>query len=131
MRKHSIDFSNCKKLTESHHKASTSVRAIHDIYRKTGQLPAPRPGLAYRDMTVVPDFQTAMNVIAESRSSFQQLPAALRAKFDNNPDKFVSFVHDPRNLDDLVALGLATKVVPPVAPEPIKVRVVPDSVPTP
>jgi len=101
------------------------------MYRKTGVLPAPRPGLAYRDMSVVPDFQTAMTVIAEAKSSYQRLPAALRAKFDNNPDKFVTFVTDPRNLDDLVSLGLATKPVEPTAPEPISVRVVADLPPTP
>lgn len=131
MRKHSVDFSHCKRLTQSHHKASCDVRHLHSQYLKTGMLPAPRPGLAFRDMSVVPDFQTAMGVIAESKSAFERLPAALRAKFDNNPDKFVAYVHDSRNVDDLVALGLATKPVVPSAPEPISVRVVPDSTTTP
>lgn len=47
------------------------------------------------------DFQTAQNQIAHANSMFEQLPAAARNKFANNPEKFFEFVNDPENKDDL------------------------------
>lgn len=38
------------------------------------------------------------------------LPAQVRAKFSNDAAEFLDFVQNPKNADELVAMGLATKI---------------------
>jgi len=47
------------------------------------------------------DFQEAQNRIANANSMFEQLPAAVRKQFQNSPEKFLAYVTDPENKDDL------------------------------
>lgn len=67
-------------------------------------------------------FREMMEAVAEAQSSFEQLPAELRARFDNDPREFVEFCSDPRNKGELVELGLAVKgeeVAAVTPPEPV------------
>lgn len=41
------------------------------------------------DMTNVPDFQAAMNAIADAHSTFERLPIKERLKYGNSPAKFI------------------------------------------
>ena len=41
------------------------------------------------------DFQQAQFMIAKANSTFEQLPSATRAKFENNPAKFMDFANNP------------------------------------
>lgn len=47
------------------------------------------------------DFQEAQEQMANAHSMFEQLPATVRAQFRNDPGKFLEFVNDPENADDL------------------------------
>ena len=47
------------------------------------------------------DYHEAQNQIANATSMFETLPAAVRSKFANDPGKFIDFVNDPENRDDL------------------------------
>ncbi len=47
------------------------------------------------------NFQEAQNQIARANSMFEQLPSAVRNKFSNAPEKFLEFVNDPENADNL------------------------------
>lgn len=60
------------------------------------------------------DFQTAMNILVDASNQFNSLPASLRGRFENDPAKFVSFVSNPDNQDEMIKLGLATKRPDPV-----------------
>lgn len=55
------------------------------------------------------DYQSVMNQLNEARDQFMSLPAKVRSQFDNDPARFVDFVSDPGNGDELVRLGLASK----------------------
>lgn len=55
------------------------------------------------------DYQSVMNQLNEARDQFMSLPAKVRSQFDNDPGRFVDFVSDPGNGDELVRLGLASK----------------------
>lgn len=59
----------------------------------------------FRDVTGM-DFRSMMEAVADARSSFEQLPAELRAQFDNDPRRFVEFV-DQASKEELAELGLA------------------------
>lgn len=47
------------------------------------------------------NFQDAQNQIANANSMFEQLPSAVRNRFDNIPEKFFEYVNDPENRDNL------------------------------
>jgi len=64
-------------------------------------------GLHFDDVSMVPDFRAARDIVMRSNDRFMQLPAALRKRFDNDPAMFVDFVTNPDNLDECRALGLA------------------------
>ncbi len=52
-------------------------------------------------------YHEAMNTIATANSMFEELPSSIRAKFENDPSKFLAFVQDPKNLEECRELGLA------------------------
>lgn len=60
------------------------------------------------------DFQETMNMILQAEKSFSSIPSEIRKKFDNDPAKFMDYLHNPDNKDQLIEWGLAK------APEEIK-----------
>lgn len=51
----------------------------------------------------------SMNIVAQARSHFEQLPSYLRERFSNDPTKLVAFVNDASNYDEALKLGLVNK----------------------
>lgn len=82
---------------------------INTIVRRFGlgdqNGPAARP-VFYADFSDVVDFQTAMNAVAAAGEAFDAMPAAVRARFENNPQKFLEFCEDANNMPELEKLGL-------------------------
>jgi len=52
------------------------------------------------------NFLDAQNTIAQAKSMFNELPAATRRAFDNEPERFLDFVSDEANHPKLHELGL-------------------------
>lgn len=103
---------------------------INTIVRRfglTGELPENVRMPVEGDFTAVTDYQTALNLIIAADEGFMQLPAEVRAEFNNDPAKLVSFCSDPANLDRARALGIARPA--PTPPDPVIVRLSPDSGP--
>jgi len=102
-------------LTEQNHKDETDINKIVRKYNKTGLIDHLNQfEKQYADMTGY-DYQDAMNTIAAANTMFEGLPSAIRNKFDNDPAKFINFVDDEANADQLVEMGLANpKVSTPV-----------------
>lgn len=71
------------------------------------------------DDVVGNDFQESMNAIIKARDTFEQVPSRIRKEFDNDPAKFLDFVRNPDNQEQLYDWGLAQR--PPVV-EPILVE---------
>lgn len=63
------------------------------------------------DFTNIPDFRGAVEMVREAQQLFGSLPAKIRNRFDNDPQQYIDFFHDPANQDEAIALGLATKRV--------------------
>ncbi|MCL4147298.1 UNVERIFIED_CONTAM: hypothetical protein GTU68_015673 [Idotea baltica] len=78
-------------------------------WQLTGQEPESSVNLQYGDFSNLPDYQTAFNAVLDANASFNALPSAVRARFNNDPAQFVEFASDPSNSDVLVDLGLAEK----------------------
>jgi phage internal scaffolding protein len=82
---------------------------INNILRQfnvTGQLPVGSVQPQYGDFSGITDYQSALNAVMAAQDSFLQLPAKLRAKFDNDPALFVEFASDEANRDEMKAMGL-------------------------
>lgn len=87
---------------------------INTIVRRfglTGTLPQTVRVPKYGDFTVVTDYKTAMDAVREADSNFMELPAPLRAEFDNDPQKLLEFMGDAKNRDKAIELGLLPKPV--------------------
>lgn len=67
----------------------------------------------YGDFSDITDFHTAMNATAKAKEAFDQLPAEIRSKFNNDPGAYVDFCLNPENREELKKMGL-------ISPEAIK-----------
>lgn len=95
--------------------AAAEEADINTIVRRfglTGQLPdqvaMPRSG----DFTSIPDFHTAMNLVRQAQEEFVRVPAEIRARFNNDPQRFMQFFEDEANRDEAVKLGLVRPTLP-------------------
>jgi phage internal scaffolding protein len=96
-------------ITEQHHSAECDVNNILATYMKTGVLPPVDPNAKYGDLSDF-DYQTLQNQIANANSLFEQLPDNVKNRFGNEPHRFLNFVENEKNYDELVKMGLANNV---------------------
>lgn len=97
--------------TKQAFKDETDVNFIINKHARMGTLShLEQWGGQYGDLTGF-DFQEAQNQIAKANSMFEELPAQVRNKFANSPEKFFEYVNHPDNKDDL-----ATKLPELAAP---------------
>lgn len=61
------------------------------------------------DFTGMTDYRTAVTRIVETQQMFEEYPAHIRAKFDNDPAKFVDFCLDEKNRPEMAEMGLLSK----------------------
>lgn len=98
---------------------------INTIVRKfglTGELPNDLKMPQSGDFTDVPDFHTAMNIVRTAQEEFLRVPADIRARFNNDPQRLMSFLEDSSNRDEARKLGFLAD--PVKVPEPMRVQVV-------
>jgi len=114
MSKHAICFKNSPRLTEQHHISKCDIRRIVKSANKTGMIDHYASGAAYQDMLDIPDFKSAMDRIAQAKSTFASMPAKIRSKFQNDPARFVEYcLSEATPNEALVKLGLANPVAKP------------------
>lgn len=61
----------------------------------------------YEDLPAGVDFQAALNIVADAREAFADLPSKIRTRFRNDAGYYLEFVSNPVNLPELRELGLA------------------------
>lgn len=106
-------------MTKQSFAEECDINSIVERFGLTGELPTDVRMPQYADFEQVIDYHTAMNAVVSARESFDQMPAHVRARFNNDPAAFVDFCSDEGNRDEAVKLGL----VPPSKPdsvEPVK-----------
>lgn len=84
------------------------INRIMSRYTETGMVPEAITG-TYGDFSESVDFHQAQNILARADAQFSSLPADVRARFENDPAKFLDFVHDEKNLEELQELGLLSQ----------------------
>lgn len=114
-------------LTKQAMKDECDINLIMKRFERTGVITHNVQREAYfADVSDVPDFAQAVEVVRKADEMFSSLPAKLRLEFDNDAAKYVAFCADPANRERMKELGLLE-----LPPEPAvqKVEVVNPAVP--
>lgn len=104
-----LDESKAIQSAEEESNINTIVRRFGISGELPNQVAMPQSG----DFTNIPDFHTAMNLVRQAQEEFVRVPAEIRARFNNDPGRFMEFFDDPSNYDEALKLGLVN-VRPPV-----------------
>lgn len=107
---------------EQNHKDEVNINNIvkrhgADIIAQTNAVMA----LQYDDLPSN-DFQETMNMILKGQQAFDTLDSKTRAEFENNPAKYMDYVHNPENRDAMIERGWLNP--PESDPQPIEVVVI-------
>lgn len=93
--------------------AECDINNIMKKFKQTGQVDHLSANQQqYMDAPPYEDFADALTMVVEATGMFNELPAALRNRFHNQPGLFLDFIDDPKNTDELISMGILP------APEP-------------
>lgn len=92
--------------TQQQFKDEADINVLVRRFRLTGELPQGVAVPTYGDFDAAGDYHAAMNVMRAADEAFMQMPADLRFRFGNDPNKFLEFVHDEKNRSEAERLGL-------------------------
>lgn len=106
-----IDQTGEHTLTKQSFADECDFNNVMDRYVKTGVPPAVmEANLAraqYLDVSDIPSYQDAQQIIIEANNSFAALPSDVRDHFNNDPGAFVDFMSNlEANKDVAIKLGL-------------------------
>lgn len=88
----------------------SDINLIMERFNKTGQLPEMiQSNPQYGDFSSAADYQEAMNIVLLAQDQFDALPAHVRDRFQNDPEKFLEFTSDTKNIPEMVTMGLANQ----------------------
>lgn len=99
--------------TQQAHAAECDINNIVARYKQTGILPEIARQGVFGDVSNIPDYQTALNIVEDAEKAFMALPAKVRERFGHNPGELVDFVQDVKNREEAIKLGL-------ISPEPLE-----------
>lgn len=96
-------------LAQQQFKDEVDINVLLERFKVTGVLPRGVIMPTYGDFEGVRDYRTAVEAIRKASNAFMELPANVRNRFDNDPQKFLEFCSDDKNRAEAERLGL----VPP------------------
>lgn len=106
-------------LTLQSEKDSCDFNLIYSKYVKTGIMSNWRTDEPkYGDFSNISDYHDAVLRAQQAEDSFMALPAALRARFSNDPGKLIDFLSDSNNRSEAIELGLVAKPISTPVPVP-------------
>jgi phage internal scaffolding protein len=105
-------------------KEECDINTLVKRFGLTGEMPQDARMPLSPEFVETMDYQSALNALMDAEDEFMKYPSDLRARFENDPGKFIAFLEDSKNLDELRKMGLARPEK--AVPEPISVKVIPD-----
>lgn len=124
-RSRSFDFfTEGESLTVQDEKDEADINKMMDRFGITGSINLTKASPLPDDYLRVSSFHEAVNVVRAAQESFNELPADVRAKFENDPGRFEAFLQDPDNANIALKSGLVEKIVEAKIPQPVRVEVV-------
>lgn len=106
----------CKdpSLTVQSDATDADINTIVQRFGLTGTVPSGLRIPQYGDFSEVVDYRSALEAVREAEARFMELPAATRARFENDPQLFLEFCDQLTpdgtalaNLDEMRKMGLA------------------------
>lgn len=105
-------------LTQQSFKDDADINVMLERFRVTGQMPQGLHLPSYGDFNGISDYRSAVEAIRVADNAFMDLPANIRQRFDNDPQKYLEFFADEKNRPEAERLGLVPPPLPPT-PSPI------------
>lgn len=101
---------NCldKSLAQQHMADECDINKLVERYVVTGEIPQNVTPPMQGDFTNAVTYQEALNLMIQARQSFEQLPAKIRNRFENDPGKFIDFTSNEANRDEMRQMGLCS-----------------------
>ncbi|AXH76202.1 MAG: internal scaffolding protein [Microviridae sp.] len=103
--------------TQQQFRDECDINVILERFGVTGQLPLVTVQPMAGDFTGIDDYKSAVDTVMAAEENFMALPAKVREKFGQDPNKFVDFCLDPANIEAVREMGLA-----PRPPQPTLVQ---------
>lgn len=104
-------------LTDQSQYKDTDINNIVRRYQTTGLLDSPGAvpfeTLQYGDATLLPDYQTALDLVNNVQEEFSSLPSEVREKFGHDPMQLLDALQDPSKQQMLQDIGLLSKPANP------------------
>lgn len=104
-------------LTDQSQYKDTDINNIVRRYQTTGLLDSPGAvpfeTLQYGDATLLPDYQTALDLVNSVETEFSSLPSEVREKFGHDPVQLLEALQDPSKQQMLQDIGLLSKPADP------------------
>jgi len=104
---------------QQHFKDECDINNILRQFNITGQLPDQPLSPRYGDFSGISDYKTALDRVIAADEEFMNLPATIRARFNNDAANLIEFLENDQNRAEAEKLGLTTPKedlnnVPPV-----------------
>lgn len=93
-------------LAQQNSKDECDINEIVRRFGVTGVLPQNMNPPQYGDFTEITDYQSALHAVRDAESRFMDMPADLRARFQNDPGELINFLHNENNRTEAQTLGL-------------------------
>lgn len=117
-------------LTRQSEKKDADINVIVDRFTRTGLMPVDEREQLFIDVSDVGDYRQIRDQINRANDYFMTLDAGVRARFGNDPAKFLDALVDPANKKQFVDLGiLGADDVIPTTGTPEKAAVAPVAAP--
>lgn len=104
-------------LTDQSQYKDTDINNIVRRYQTTGLLDSPGSvpfeTLQYGDATLLPDYQTALDLVNSVQTEFSSLPSEVREKFGHDPMQLLDALQDSSKQQMLQDIGLLSKPANP------------------
>ena len=103
-------------LAQQQFKDECDINNILRQFNITGQLPQATLSPKYGDFTGISDYKTALDRVIAADEEFMNLPANLRARFDNDAANLIEFLNNDENRLEAEKLGLVEPKQELIAP---------------
>lgn len=106
------------ELVQQTGKREADINVIVKRFLSTGQLPTLNLEPLYADFSQAGDFTMAQQMMLAAEQAFDQIPAEIREKFDNNPAAFIAWAETNKYTDEDIQRVFSPKEEPPKAETP-------------
>lgn len=94
-------------MTIQAHAEDADINVLMRRFGITGKMPDNPKIPTYGDFSQITDYRTALDAVRRAHEGFMEIPAPIRAQFDNDPQLFMEFCENPENLEAMRNMGLA------------------------